>query len=77
MKNFQSHLTLFDVGGRGASPALDLRRVGGLRVAAAVRFVRSIPMRGCAARSSFINAVPADYPGHRRVPATEVSPWPT
>ncbi len=74
--NSRNPLVPFDVGGRGASPALDLRRVGGLRVAAAVRFVRSIPMRGSAARSSFHNAVPADLPGTRRVPATEVSRWP-
>jgi hypothetical protein len=72
MKNSRSYSAPFHVGGRGASPALDQRGHGGLRVAAAVRFVRSFPMRGQTARSSFINAVPADSPGTRRVPATEV-----
>ena len=76
MKNSRNHQVPFHVGGRG-SPALDQRRVGGLRVAAAVRFVRSFPMRGTTARSSFNHAVPADNPGSRRVPATEVPRWPT
>jgi len=75
MENSRSHLAPFKiVGGRGTSPALDLRGHGGLRAAAAPRFVRSLPMRGQTARSSFNHAVPADSPGTRRAQATEVQP---
>ncbi len=64
--NFRNHVVPFHVGGRGPSPVPDPRRVGGQRVAAAVRLVRSFPMRGLSARSSFIHAVLADKPGTRR-----------
>jgi len=77
MKNSRNYSAPFHVGGRGVSPAPDPRGHGGHRVAAAPSFVRSFHMRGTAARYSFISAVPADNPGHRRVPATEVSRWPT